>query len=91
MHFVGVDPRLRGQGVGRALYTAFFERAAAAGRREVRAVTSPRNTGSVAFHQAMGFTVEPGDRKVNGAWVHSDYDGPGRDLVCFRRTLPGAG
>ncbi len=88
---MGVDPRLRGQGVGRALYTAFFERAAAAGRREVRAVTSPRNTGSVAFHQAMGFTVEPGDRKVNGAWVHSDYDGPGRDLVCFRRTLPGAG
>ena len=87
IHFVGVDPELRGRGVGRELYTAFLRRAAEAGRREVRAITSPGNTGSVAFHRAMGFTVEPGDREVDGLSVHSDYDGPGQHRVCFLRRI----
>ncbi|MBO8200653.1 GNAT family N-acetyltransferase [Streptomyces smyrnaeus] len=87
IHFVGVDPQLRGQGMARTLYTAFFHRAAEAGRTQVRAITSPANTGSIAFHRALGFTVESGDREVDGLPVHSDYDGPGQDRVCFRRTL----
>ncbi|MFK8845036.1 GNAT family N-acetyltransferase [Streptomyces sp. Ac-502] len=87
IHFVGVDPGLRKQGVARRLYTAFFERAATAGRTEVRAVTSPHNTGSIAFHQAMGFEPEPGDREVDGVPVHADYDGPTLDRVTFRRAL----
>ncbi|MEU6989169.1 N-acetyltransferase [Streptomyces sp. NPDC046465] len=87
IHFVGVAPALRGRGVGRDLYTEFFRRAAAAGRKEVRSVTSPRNTRSIAFHRAMGFSLEPGDREVDGLPVHSDYDGPGHDRVCFHRTL----
>ncbi|MBA0050410.1 GNAT family N-acetyltransferase [Streptomyces sp. AJS327] len=87
IHFVGVDPRLRGAGVGRELYTAFFERAAAAGRTEVRAITSPTNTGSIAFHRAMGFVPEAGDRELDGLPVHTDYDGPGHDRVCFHRRL----
>lgn len=87
VHFVGVDPRLRGQGVGRRLYTTFFDRAAQAGRREVRAITSPQNTGSIAFHRAMGFDFEKGDREIDGVPVHSDYDGAGGDRVCFLKKL----
>ncbi|MHA6620929.1 GNAT family N-acetyltransferase [Pseudonocardia sp. DLS-67] len=87
IHFVGVDPRLRGTGTGRELYTTFFAQAAAAGRRTVRAITSPSNTGSIAFHRAMGFEVEPGDREVGGLAVHGDHDGPGQHRVCFRRRL----
>ncbi|MGI5350682.1 N-acetyltransferase family protein [Streptomyces sp. CA-250714] len=87
IHFVGVDPRLRGQGWARSLYTAFCRRAAEAGRTEVRAITSPANAGSIAFHRAMGFTLEPGDREVDGLPVHSDYDGLGQDRVCFHKTL----
>lgn len=87
IHFVGVDPQLRGTGTARDLYTRFFAQAAAAGRRTVRAITSPTNTGSIAFHRAMGFDIEPGDREVDGIAVHSDYDGPGQDRVCFRRQL----
>jgi RimJ/RimL family protein N-acetyltransferase len=91
IHFVGVSPSLRGQGVARSLYTAFFQRAAEAGRRRVRAVTSPVNAGSIAFHRAMGFDLEAGDRDVDGLPVHSDYDGPGQDRVCFcKRITPGA-
>ncbi|GKQ34138.1 GNAT family N-acetyltransferase [Streptomyces sp. A012304] len=87
IHFVGVDPELRGQGAGRRLYTAFFQRAAEAGRTEVRAITSPANTGSIAFHRAMGFTLESGDRMVDGLPLHSDYDGPGQDRVCFYKRI----
>lgn len=87
IHFVGVDPKLRGQGVARRLYTAFFQRAAVQGRTEVRAITSPNNTGSIAFHLAMGFSLESGDSEVDGVPVHTDYDGPGHDRVCFYQKI----
>ncbi|MEU7638526.1 GNAT family N-acetyltransferase [Streptomyces sp. NPDC039016] len=93
VHFVGVDPQLRRQDIARRLYTLFFERAAAAGRTEVCAVTAPHNTGSVAFHTAMGFELDPGGHEARGLPVHSDYDGPGQHRVVFRRKLgaPGTG
>ncbi|WP_327658276.1 GNAT family N-acetyltransferase [Streptomyces sp. NBC_00483] len=87
IHFVGVDPALRGSGVGRGLYEEFFRRAERAGRKDVRAITSPGNTGSIAFHRKLGFVVEPGDREVGGVAVREDYDGPGQHRVCFRRPL----
>ncbi|WP_172386849.1 GNAT family N-acetyltransferase [Streptomyces sp. MNP-20] len=88
IHFVGVDPALRGQGVGRELYETFFRDAAAAGRTRVRSVTSPTNTRSIAFHRALGFRLQDGDGVgPDGVPVHKDYDGPGLDRVCFLRTL----
>ncbi|WP_411122385.1 GNAT family N-acetyltransferase [Streptomyces sp. x-19] len=87
VHFVGVDPQLRQRGIARRLYTRFFERAAAAGRTEVSAITSPHNTGSIAFHKAMGFELDPGDHEVDGVPVHRDYDGPEQHRVVFRKKL----
>ena len=77
IHFVGVDPSCRAGGVGRRLYEAFFARAAASGCRSVGCVTSPVNTGSIAFHHRMGFTSH----------VVPDYDGAGGDRVVFERAL----
>jgi len=78
IHFVGVHPQFRGNGLARALYQRFFELAAADGRRVVRAVTAPGNTQSIAFHTAMGFTVtEPIPR----------YDGPSSGKVLFECRL----
>ena len=57
IHFVGVDPALRGQRLAAGLYEEFFGLATANGRSVVRAITSPVNTVSVAFHRAMGFEV----------------------------------
>ena len=54
IHFVGVDPAQRGNGLGRLLYETFFQAAEARGAVWVRAVTSPGNRGSIAFHQRMG-------------------------------------
>jgi L-amino acid N-acyltransferase YncA len=45
----------------------------------VSAITAPQNTGSIAFHTAMGFTVSP---------PIPDYDGQGSAKVLFRRGLP---
>lgn len=78
VHFVGVDPERRGQGLGRRLYERFFEAARARGCEVVRCVTSPANTGSVAFHEALGFTVER---------VAQDYDGEGEDRALLVRVL----
>jgi GNAT superfamily N-acetyltransferase len=78
IHFVGVAPTARGTGLGRVLYERFFELARADGRTRVGAITAPVNAGSVAFHQRMGFAVRG---PVAG------YDGPGKDMMVFSRTL----
>ncbi len=87
VHFVGVDPKRRGESVGRKLYQRFIEDARVAGCRVVRAVTSPMNAGSIAFHRSLGFSVEEGPVQRNGIWVHPDYDGPGEDRVKFRLEI----
>ena len=78
VHFVGVAPDQRGSGVGRRLYERFFDTVRAHGCTTVRCVTSPANTGSIAFHAALGFTV---DR------VAEDYDGPGEDRALLVKLL----
>ncbi len=78
VHFVGVAPERRGEGLGRRLYERFFADARAQQRTRVRCVTSPANEESVAFHEALGFVVER---------VAHDYDGPGEDRVLFVKTL----
>lgn len=88
IHFVGVRPDRRGSGLGRALYERFFELAAARGCRSVGCITGPVNTGSIAFHRAMGFEMVAGDVMVDDVPVHTGYDGPGEDRVVFRRAIP---
>ena len=78
IHFVGVNPRSRGNGLARHLYETFFARAGIEGRRVVRAVTAAHNSASIAFHTAMGFTVTD---PILG------YDGPSDVKVLFQREL----
>jgi ribosomal protein S18 acetylase RimI-like enzyme len=92
IHFVGVDPEARIGGIGRMLYERFFDAVRAEGRDVVRCVTSPVNTGSVAFHRAMGFAVElpgegPGRTSGGGSDDGQAYDGPGQDRVRFSKRL----
>jgi len=72
----GSTPRVGGSGLGRDLYEHFF--AAVAPRTIVRAVTSPVNERSVAFHRALGFEVES---------VQEDYDGRGEARVQLVKRL----
>jgi len=87
IHFVGVRPDRRGAGVARSLYERFFDVVRADGRSVVRAITAPVNRISIAFHEAVGFDVEPGDGEVDGVPVHLDHDGPAVDRVVFRKSI----
>lgn len=87
IHFVGVAPEHRGRGYGRRLYAHFFECAATQGCTEVRCITSPANTGSIAFHRRLGFGLVDGGGERDGLPVSPDHAGPGEARVLFRRSL----
>jgi ribosomal protein S18 acetylase RimI-like enzyme len=87
IHFVGVAPDERRAGVGRLLYEQFFELCRGAGRTQVRCVTSPQNTLSIAFHAAMGFEIETGTVPAGPVFAKADYDGSGVHRVAFVRSL----
>jgi ribosomal protein S18 acetylase RimI-like enzyme len=78
IHFAGVAPEARRQGLAGQLYAEFFVLARADGRDVVSAITAPGNAGSISFHESLGFTV---------TGPVPDYNGPGRESIVFERTL----
>ncbi len=86
-HFLGVHPAHRRRGLASRLYERFFEAARSRGCAVVHALTSPVNRHSIAFHRYLGFSLEPGDRVVDGIPVHGDYDGPDEDRVLFVKRI----
>ena len=78
IHFVGVRPDTRGSGLARTLYERFFALAREHDRHLVKAITSPVNEASIAFHRRLGFAVQG---------PVADYNGPGRDFVTFQRAI----
>lgn len=81
IHFVGVHPDWRGRDLGRAAYARVFVALQDRGCRRVTAVTSPVNSASLAFHQALGFEASA---------PVADYDGPGQDRIVLTRDLTDA-
>ena len=81
VHFAGVAPEHRAQGLGRALYARFDDLVAAHGVRVVRCVTSVVNEPSVAFHRGIGFGVE-------GAKADATIDGGEYVLMSRAVVLP---
>jgi ribosomal protein S18 acetylase RimI-like enzyme len=78
IHAVAVRDTARGGGTARELYRAFARVAQEQGAVSLKAITSPVNTGSVAFHQRLGF----GTRRAG------DYDGAGKPMMVMTRALP---
>lgn len=87
IHFAGVHPETRKNGLGQALYSRFFEEVKKINCTIVRCITSPINVGSILFHQRMGFCMEPSDRNIDGIPVMENYDGRGGDRVLFYKIL----
>jgi ribosomal protein S18 acetylase RimI-like enzyme len=78
IHFVGVHPQARNNGLARTLYNEFFQIARSHDRRIVKAITSPANEPSIAFHRRLSFMV---------TGPVPDYNGPGRDLIVFECSV----
>ena len=53
----------------------------------MRSSTSPTDRPSIAFHLAMGFTLEGGDGVVNSWPARVDYPLPGESRVGFVKRL----
>jgi len=87
IHFIGVHPLYRKRGFGRELYERFFTAMRLGQRTLVHCVTSPINTGSIAFHIRMGFHIEPGEARLNEVAYDPDHDGPGGHRVRFVRQV----
>jgi ribosomal protein S18 acetylase RimI-like enzyme len=87
IHFVGVHPQYRKRGFGRELYEHFFTIMRQNQRSVVRCVTSPVNTGSIAFHTNMGFQIKPQDTQMGGIPYCADYDGLGEHRVLFFKQV----
>jgi ribosomal protein S18 acetylase RimI-like enzyme len=78
IHFIAVRDDSRTLGLGRRLYAAVENAARERGAVALKAITSPENEGSAAFHKRVGFTemirVE-------------DYGGSGRTRIVMRKPL----
>jgi predicted GNAT superfamily acetyltransferase len=89
IHFVGVRPDARRKGLASALYERFFAIAHSQYCSIVRAVTSPANRTSIAFHAALGFRLERGDGQIDGVPVRRDYPVLGESRVLLVRRIGG--
>jgi ribosomal protein S18 acetylase RimI-like enzyme len=87
VHYAGVRPDCRGLGIGQEMYRRFTEAAADRGCTRLLAETGAWNVESIAFHQNVGFTLEPGDEIVDGLPVHHDAAGLGFDFVVMVKPL----
>jgi GNAT superfamily N-acetyltransferase len=87
VHYAGVRPDCRGLGIGREMYRRFTATVAGRGCTRLYAETGTWNVKSIAFHQDVGFTLEPGDETVDGLPVHRDAAGVGFDFVVMVKPL----
>jgi ribosomal protein S18 acetylase RimI-like enzyme len=85
IHLVAVRRDSRRLGIGRSLYAQFEVAARQHGCIALKAVTSPTNVDSVAFHRRLGFDLI-GVRR-DGVLVVDDYAGPGMSRVVFWKDL----
>jgi predicted GNAT superfamily acetyltransferase len=77
VHLVAVRHDRLGEGLGRSLYESFGRLARERGCHRLKAITTPGNAASIAFHRALGMD----------AVEVTDYSGPGRPRIVFTTEL----
>jgi GNAT superfamily N-acetyltransferase len=87
VHAVAVRPEHRRRELGTALYERFFGAAYEHYCSVVRAAAAPADLPTIAFHQALGFHLEPGDGESHGVPVRRDYPAVGESRVQFVRCV----
>jgi ribosomal protein S18 acetylase RimI-like enzyme len=89
VHMVAANPNLRRRGVGRRLYDRFIDDVRDRGARRVTAITWPGNRSAIAFHRAIGFSLDdgPGSQPIYGVPAFSDYDEDRDDKAVLTRDV----
>ena len=83
---ISVRQGYRNRGLARQLYVHFEKIAREHGCKKLKAITSPVNKGSIAFHSSIGMMPTGADLE-DGVPVIRDYSGPGRHRVVFIKEL----
>ena len=86
VHTVAVRTSARRQGLAGELFGHFVEFARRHGCRHVKAITTPANLGSIAFHKSLGMGLL-GDANIDGIPAVPDYAGPGAARVVFWKSI----
>lgn len=86
VHLLGVREAYQKRGLGTALYDQVIKLASANNIKKVKAITTPSNYKSIAFHTNLGMKML-GDPDENGINVIREYSGPGLDRVVFEKEL----
>jgi GNAT superfamily N-acetyltransferase len=86
VHLIAVHHSHRRKGLARHLYDHFAEFAREAGCREIKAITMPTNSESIAFHQGIGMELL-GVPNEAGIPVARDYAGSGKHCVVFHKQI----
>ena len=87
-HAVYVDPKARGQGVGRLLLETLISSTEAAGIWTIQSGVFPENTASLALHAAVGFRVV-GTRVRIAKMTFGPMAGLWRDVIAIERRSDG--
>jgi GNAT superfamily N-acetyltransferase len=86
VHLVGVRAPYRRRGLARRLYAHFVDYARSRGCTDLKAIATPENAASIAFHKSLGMELV-GTPNRDGVPVVKDYAGPGKDRVVFHMTI----
>jgi GNAT superfamily N-acetyltransferase len=86
IQLLSVRQGYRKRGLARQLYDHFTGFALAHGCTKLKAITSPVNSLSIAFHKSIGM-MPTGEDKIDDIPVKKDYSGPGRDRVIFMKDI----
>jgi ribosomal protein S18 acetylase RimI-like enzyme len=86
VHVIAVRASARRRQLARQLYDHFVAFARQHGCKYIKAITTPSNSGSIAFHKSLGMQLL-GAPNADGVPVVPDYAGRGADRVVFWKSV----
>jgi GNAT superfamily N-acetyltransferase len=86
VHLVAVRASARKQGLAQKLFARFVEFSRERRCTQIKAITTPSNLSSIAFHQSVGMQLL-GQPNADGIPVIADYAGPDQPRVVFCKAI----
>jgi ribosomal protein S18 acetylase RimI-like enzyme len=86
VHTIAVRASARRRRLAQRLFDHFVEFARQHSCTHVKAITTPSNAGSIAFHKSLGMELL-GEANADGVPVISDYAGLGVSRVVFWKAI----
>jgi GNAT superfamily N-acetyltransferase len=86
VHTIAVRASARRQRLAHHLFNHFVQFARRQGCQHIKAITTPSNLGSVAFHKSLGMQLL-GEPNSDGIPVVTDYAGRGTARVVFWKSI----